>query len=398
MMLKILILSYSFNETHEIGGKRWFNLSKSLSLNCNVDVISSSLVDKPIWVEELFYVKSNYPAILNKTPSTILEKIHYKVSLYKQFFCFAGSPYDKGKNNCKKVKDLIIKNYKKKKYDIIISSGAPFSWLVIVPKLKRNNFIQNKTIVLSDFRDPWTWGQGYGMTTISERRISFEKYQEKFTVNFSDIILVPSKSMFSHLINKYSKSNIFHLPHGFDKISIDKILKSLSKSKNDKLNIIYGGNWYDGNSTVLNQLTHLLSKIQDEIEINIFTSLNSYKNYKYKNVNINFSNYTSEKILFKKIYNADFYLLILPKRFSDFLSAKFFEICSLKVPIIYIGKKGLVSNFILSNKIGFHLDLNEFNIEFFNVKYSDLSNNILNEHSFDNLSNLLMSEIIKVKT
>ena len=52
------------------------------------------------------------------------------------------------------------------KINIIIVSGAPFTLLYYSTLLKKKFSIK----LISDIRDPWTWGSGYGMTLLTKPR------------------------------------------------------------------------------------------------------------------------------------------------------------------------------------------------------------------------------------
>mgnify|MGYP001379019866 CR=1 FL=1 len=395
-MFKILILSYRFNQSEHIGAKRWFNLSKYLSKYAEVDIITSSNVSKPSWVNNLFYLKSNYPEILNKIPENLYEKFLYKIFLLKQLIFFRGSPYDKGKNNLKSLQNLIFSICKKKSYNVIISSGAPFSWLLVAPFLKKNNFIFNSTKIVSDIRDPWTWSSNYGMDIISEKRKIYEIEKERYVVENSDLVFIPQISMFTHLNNSYKTNNFVHLPHGYDESKINSVIKNNTKIKSQKIKFIYGGNWYEGNNKIIANLIKRFKENNLSIDIEIYTTFqnkNIPKSYSENQIDLAFKNFISEESLFHKIFNSNFYLLIMPPLFSSFLSAKFFEICSLRIPIIYIGEKGAISDFIKKHNIGFHLSLENFNDNFLVHEYSTINNEVLNQYSFENLSTFILEKL-----
>ena len=203
-----------------MGGKRWFNFAKQLSQHNKVDVISTGYNDKCTFINSTYKIKQKYPHILDEDPKNILQSFHYKISLFFQKVISKGSYYDRGVNILKNLEKLVVLLHQKNKYDVIITSAAPFSWVNLIVDLKKNKLI-NDVLVFSDLRDPWTWGIGYGMKQLSKQRITFESQQECNTVLNSDKVFVPSLKMKSFLDKKYKSKNIIHLPHGFDKNTIN---------------------------------------------------------------------------------------------------------------------------------------------------------------------------------
>ena len=400
---KLLILSYSFSNT-EIASKRWTNLAHELAENNLVDVITSTRnINTFNKINKFFFVKSRYPEILDKRPKNLIEKIQYKYALIKQVLFYKGSYYDKGKNNYSKLRTLVLDLQLQNNYDVIITTGAPFSWLKIVPDLIFNKLISDDVLIFSDLRDPWSWGIGYGMNSINKKRKKFEMDTESFVVNSSDKVFVPSELMKSNIEKNYNIKCCSLLPHGFDK---QKINNSIGKLKgfiknNELIKIIYGGTWYQDIDSVFLTLLRHFSFYNISFEFNIYSNSNFNKVLEckdsYSNIKVNINSYIAENLLFENIYKSNFYILILPKTYSNFLSAKFFEICYIGTPIIFIGKQGLVSEFITENNFGIHIEEDDLNNKENIISKLDFIGNqnrdVLNNYTFKNLSQMILHDI-----
>ena len=393
--MNILLLSYHFFDTNKIGSKRWRNYAKFLSKNNTIDIVSCDKSTPDInFINENYHIKPVYPTILDLIPKNIFQKISYKLGLLKQKLKTQGYFYDRGAVVINKLEKLLIHLHYKNNYDIIISTGAPFSWVVLPVLLKKENILKN-TLIYSDLRDPWTWGDGYGMKLLSDKRLVYEKNNERMVLEFSDKIFVPSVKMKKDLKEKYDSSNIIHLPHGFDKEKIElSVSKKIKESKT--LKIIYAGTWYNNIDDIFNNLIESLNYLKLDYNYKIFTQSFANKLIKNKSEKVLFKNYLKEEDMFKEIYKSDFYILIFPDDYKDFLSAKLFEICYIGTPIIYIGSSGDVANFITKNQFGYHVkktNVFDFFKKLHQLKKLHPNRNILENFNFKNLSKLIVNDI-----
>ena len=70
------------------------------------------------------------------------------------------------------------------------------------------------------------------------------------------------------------------------------------------------------------------------------------------------------KQLFETLAGYDYVVFIYPFFVKDYLSTKFYEIIKCRIPIIYIGEKGIASDYITSNKLGIHFNAKTLTIDF----------------------------------
>ena len=393
--LRILIISYYFFDSKKVGSKRWFNFAKQLAKHNSVDVISTSDNSKCDFLNGSYRIKQKYPHILDESPKNLFQSFRYKSSLYFQKVISKGSYYDRGVNILKRLKKLVVLLHQKNKYDVIITTAAPFSWVNLIVDLKKNKLI-NKVLVFSDLRDPWTWGIGYGMKQLSKQRISFENHQESNTILNSDKVFVPALKMQSYLNKKYKSKNLTHLPHGFDKNKIIKSLLDSKKNESKPIQLIYAGTWYNNIDDMFNNLIESLNHLKLDFNYKIFTQSFTSKLIRNKSNKVLFKNYLKEEDMFNEIYKSDFYVLIFPYDYKDFLSAKLYEICYIGTPIIYVGSSGDVADFITKNQFGYHVhksNIFDFFSKIHQLKQLQPNKNILENYSFENLSKLIVNDI-----
>ncbi len=392
MTNKILVVCYIFPPSVKIGGKRWFNLGKELHTLCTVDILTFAENTKNSGdFNQIYTIKSSYPKILDKKPSSIFERISYKLQHYKRKLLVKGTIYDKTSLDGKKVRNRIIGLQEKNHYDSIICTGAPFSLLYYVVLLKKNQLFST-TQFLSDIRDPWTWGQGYGIANLNSKRKAVEQTRERTVVTESNIVSVPAQTMAEHIHSIYPNSNTIIIPHGFDKKKIDRVLNNSEKqSKNSEIKLIYGGTWYrDINESFLKLLRSLEQIENYKYNYRIYTEfperVSDFNLSATTNILFKKSEYIPEKQLFKEINNSHIYVVIFPEHARNFISAKFFEIFYIGTPILVISKKGILSDFIQKNSFGFHLEPENVN----KITIKKIVDTVVNEPITKAISNDLL--------
>ena len=405
----ILLISFTFPPYPGIGGRRWAKFAKYLAKQgyiIHVICSKNPFNEKSLWWDDIkhdnikvYELASSYPLVLTQQPQTILEKVKYHLALLKVNLFSKGTPYDKSifwnKNMLEKSEELVSKHSIKN----VIVSCAPFSSSYHVLQLKEKF---QKLNLIVDFRDPWTWGTGYGFSVLEEKRLNHEKHMEREVIKKVDLVLVPVDIMKSHLKNNYSNysSKIKLLPHAFDK---DEILLK-SKVGNDKIiKIIFFGSLYKGIEEYIIELAKQLVRFNGRLELIIYSDSKAYieifEKYELINSTVFYKNPLPTKALFTEISSANYVLLIHPNYGIDNISTKFYEIIYSQTPILYIGGKGITSSFLEDNKVGYTFDLETIKINFSNIISGELPytynlNFQINEFSFENQTHHLAEYFI----
>ena len=373
MSEKILIISYVFPPSKGIGGRRWAKIAKHWHRQGNdVEVISGYNKNDSggPWYEDvaelnkqkrIHYIPDIYPRILKSIPGTFYQKLQYRIALKMIKLKVKGNYYDRSVFWKKRILPLVRQKIKEG-FTNVVATGAPFFYLKSIVWLKKE-FPDLKVWV--DLRDPWTWGDGYGMTIIGSRRKNIEVSNQKEVVLNADLLSVPIRKMYKELNQMYNSTELKIIPHFYDP---DDIPKKRMTNPNFDLNLIYAGTVYDGIENALLLVAKELLKIKNKrIRWRFFVSnprpLNIlFSDKKYKKL-IEINSQISSSEIQQEIYNSDFYIAVYPEKFKDHLSTKFPELYALGIPIIYIGNIGEIAGFIAQNKLGAIIKPNDIKSE-----------------------------------
>lgn len=367
---KILIISHTFPPNLGIGGRRWAKFTKYLNRQGDDIFVlkeqSKLSKNQSPWTEDIkdlnpkqIYIYSTFfPKILQKKNLNIWDKICYKITHLILGLLCSGNPLDKTiliKKRFIKQLDKIVKENKIKN---LIVTGAPFNLLYYCTLYKEKNPNIN---LICDFRDPWTWGQNYGINALSEKKAINERRKEKLVITKSNFIFVPTEIMMFNLIDLYNIdiSKIRVISHGFDPEEI--IIKSLKQNINkDFIDIAIIGQLYNDQDFIYDEISKGLNDIRSPFRIHVFSNSKKYSNYFSDKNLFSFKVFYNEllpsKLLFKKLVSFDFVLLIQPDFAKDFISTKLYELAYSKIPILFIGSKGIASDFIINNKLGIFIE------------------------------------------
>jgi|GEM_PF-456689 glycosyltransferase involved in cell wall biosynthesis len=398
---KLLIVSYTFPPSPGIGGRRWAKFAKYLHKEgYEVHVLCHKRKNKsPLSSDsaELSGINIHefggfYPESLLQTPTDLWQKVKYQFWMRILPLFYKGTIYDKS---------ILSENSFKRKFQQIITrhdinnvfiTTAPFNLGFYGAQLKKkHNFF-----LTIDFRDPWTWGEGYGYQMISKKRKNYDLQRERFVVENSDAITAPSEEIIKHLSSSYPNHHekFLEVPHAIDteKFSYNfQEYQKLPRPNGDKF--FYAGTLYEGFDIFLRQLIDTLQKSQNthpefyrHFKFDLFCMSDYQTHEKLVKANglddkIQFHEPLEEQELFKEIAKYSAALIFFPDKFRDFISTKFPEIIYTNTPIIYVGAEGKVSDFLTKSEVGIRLSLNKL----------DQIVDVLSEQSFSGFENFPIS-------
>jgi glycosyltransferase involved in cell wall biosynthesis len=364
----VLIISYVFPPEPGIGGRRWAKFAKYLNKNnIDISVISTELngEGESPWTADVINIAitrlpSGYPKILSTSPSTIVSKIGYRLRLIQVKLSTLGNYYDKAIFFEQRLKKSIIKLVQEKKIQNIIVSGFPFNLVYFVARLKP---LLPDVKIISDFRDPWVWKKAYSLDSMSQFRQKEEGRKEKYVIEYSDLVLVPSEIMQKELFAIYPRQQdkIKVLEHGFD---TDETLRHANiPSTDSKVSFIIYGSIYTTIAKEINKIGQVLSENQENSRLDLYSDHTKYRDEFEKrrllNKNVFYHASLTEKELYHKLIQANYYLLVCPDYAKDYLITKIFEIIYHRIPIIFIGEYGEAGDFIEKNRLGLFIHKSE---------------------------------------
>ena len=382
----ILLISYVFPPYYGIGGRRWARHAGELAnLGYHVDVICAKnpFEEVSMWYDHvknhenitIHELPTMFPNVLLKSKFNFFEKLQYRFWLATLRIICRGNYFDRSafwkKEVLSKSEELIRRNSIKN----IITTGGPFSVLYFAALLKKKMPHLN---LISDFRDPWTSSETWGYSSLSERRLQYEKLKEKTVLTYSDLITVPTDSLKDVLANAYPEfqKKIKVVPHFYDEHEI----VILPKTKSKKVRFILYGNLYRAASDRLKIIAKVFKKFSSQISLDVYSDTLLQKNelLRENNENIRVFDYLPPKELFLKFNEYDFVLLVYPDFAKDYISTKYYEIIYSRTPILIFSKSGMGSEFLVKHNLGIHADVDQLEetikdivLERLDFKYND---------------------------
>jgi len=381
--MHFVIVSYTFPPSREIGGRRWGKFSKyiykeghSVTVVCAENKADKDFYRINYQGIEIIKLPKYYPELLKGQTKNFIEKILYFIITRIISPVIKYNIFDWGLFWKNPLLNILNKLHKKQPIDVLIITGAPFSLLYYGTFFKRNH---KDIFYIIDLRDPWTTGENYGFKTMNSKKREFQEFQEKESVQYADLVCVPTDIMKKYFVEKYPEclQKIYLLPHAFE----PEIFNLTSNLKIEN-RFIYGG-------TLYNDIEEELIKVINVIEKNAPKDFKweIYSNTPYKLLEnipsggkVMKHSFIPENELFSKISSSKAYLMIYPETDKDFISTKFFEIIYAKTPIIFIGKNGEISEFIKKNKLGVHISPESIEKELPTYLSGDIK---FEGHSFD---------------
>jgi len=128
---------------------------------------------------------------------------------------------------------------KKKKFDLIISTFAPYATHLVAFKYKKNN---PNTFWVADYRDLWTQSHMFkGLFAFT----LIEEYLERKINTTANLITTVSEPLANQLKEKYGISNVEVIENGFDPEDF-KNIPAEKIWKDNKVKLVYTGTIYTG--------------------------------------------------------------------------------------------------------------------------------------------------------
>ena len=414
-MKHILLICYTFPPNPGIGGRRWAKFSKFLTKeNYSIDVFNAKLIDnyKSLWLKDV----ENNAAITIYSHLFFLQKlivnpVSFTQKVFKRLI-FSICQFLKINPNIitsfpnRKIYKAVEQHVTKNNIQTVIVSGDPYLFYYTSKLKKKINF----NLIL-DYRDLWNDHSFYGKNIrFTKKQKRFFEFAENYAVNNCDTILFVDKGLESIVKKRITNTTIktYVLHNGFDESDYDPIIKK-NNYNNDDLKLIFAGNISsDVNEIFTNFLNsfyklsidniNLYNKITIEIISNIDAQLlDDIKQLGLKNVFCNNTILPFEQYK-KHVLKKDIGLIHLSNEYKNSFATKFGDFLNLDLFIVSIGYRGDFAEFIESNKIGLHYDMNsdssffeKLNSAFLTRKKID--NALLNTFNLQNITTKLI-EII----
>ncbi|MEZ4720835.1 MAG: hypothetical protein R2813_03040 [Flavobacteriales bacterium] len=357
-MKKVLIVSYLLSTRKGVGGRRWLKFANQLSKDgYQVSVLTAQNHFDPEELDpsiECHFFKANYPSVLDQYPESIWDKIRYRFAVFFLSIVVNGTIYDVGSRLGDVTKKRVRAILESSNYPSVIVSGAPFSFLYFMAELKAENPSVN---LICDFRDPWTWGKGYGMRSISGRRMLIEKNRESLVFQKADYITSASYDVKEYIDAKLTLAGQTEksllLMNGIE----SRVSKLIQKRTNrDGIILTHIGTIGNETSKYWKRFLDYLEFSTSKIEVRIYG--NSNREFidevtRRKMTEVFFFDRVPEQDLEHILLEADALLMFKRDELPNSFASKFFDYIKSRRPIIVYTLDGLVSEEIIRNNIGY---------------------------------------------
>lgn len=388
---RILIVSQTFPPYNGIGGRRWAKFAKYLrTFGARVEVICADLKTnkKSPWTDDVkdidrYTYNHQFPRVVEQFPKNTLEKIIYRLQLAKLRKISKGTPYDRALLDEHSFKEIYQNRLSEFKPQTVIVTGAPFYLLSYAIDVI-SDFPDTKFI--ADFRDPWTWGASYGYSELSDERLNYENSLEDLVVNKYHAILSPWPSIVQNLKLKYplNSPKIHLLEHGYDP---DDFKASDVPGSAKGYDLIFGGTIYKGTNKILEDV---IFQSNGNFSLGVFS--NDLSNLTIPENNSHLSNLIESKEYFARVSESTSVLMLIPEHMKDGIPSKLFEYASLGRPIIALGHRGSLSEFIEANDFGLFLDdVTELAKTIHTLPQFKRNDEVLLNYNFEQLTKKLLS-------
>lgn len=353
---KVLIVSQTFPPDAGIGGRRWAKFSKSLAAKgCRVEVIAATLpgANMSLWSDDVkginvFRYQSRFPKSLTIKPSSVLEKMKYKIAHIRARIRAKGTPYDRALFDERDFSVHFKQRMQAFNPDIVVVSGPPFNLLWYASKL-RKQYPSAKFI--ADLRDPWTAGDLYGYSSLQNQAKTYEMIKETDVVKAFDLILTPWPTIQSEMSLRFPQQaeKIKVLGHCWDL----QDMPVMTASNVFERELIYGGNLYEGFEPFLNELAKLAEKF--EWKVTIFSTSPFIK--KGESGYFQVRQPVPSTQFFQELTKSKFALFLIPEGLKDGFPTKLLEYAACARPFLAVGYEGTLSQLITSRGLGTFINI-----------------------------------------
>lgn len=402
--LNILVISYYFPPYKKVGGRRWAKHCKYLNrLGIKTFVLagafpdSYSSWDKDVVQYEKFVTRITIPEIKipyykETLPVTIFQKILWKLSLWKSVIknTYSKKQHKISEDTAQLFLNAAIEIIEKQAINTIILSIGPHKYSEVLIFLK-SKYPTIKYIL--DERDDW---KGDFIDTLkADEQILETEFQRK-VISQVDLIMTPAMELKRRYESSFTKE-VYLLPHCVD---LEDIPPYMPFGNGPIVRLIYGGAFYKKIENSIDLIKKCIDQLSlnKKVEVEFYVSVKGYEK-ELEHPLIKRYSFIDSQEYFLKVQESNFVILILPPSRAYAMSSKFFELVALRKPILYFGDKGEVSEYLIENRLGYHVtseNLNEITAEILrNIVSESIPDKSydISYHTFEYQTKLLATKI-----
>jgi glycosyltransferase involved in cell wall biosynthesis len=390
---KVLIVSYTFPPSPNVGGRRWSKLAAHLVGSGNLVHVITAIPDENgqygVNVSEgitIHRINSGYPAILtNHKIKSFFDKVKYALSVRYLNYTNKGNVYDKSVCWKEALQAKIIEITTKESIINVIVSAPPFQHMYYVAELKDKYPHLN---IILDFRDPWAEHSDFAaFYSLSPERMQYQLQIEKLALEKADKVISISEGITEGLKKTLGRSEdkFVTITNGIDS-SDYRFLKDSNTSSSNAFRIVYYGSLYPRTEDNIEALVGFINKNKVELlEANVRFEFCGHVNdsglsilKKAPSGFVVYHGVKPYKEALQILNEASVGLIIIAKDHEDIqFNTKLMECMALHKKIFLIGPEGNVGSFLQKNNVG---------TRFSNETIGDMLGWILDKNKFDTLS------------
>jgi glycosyltransferase involved in cell wall biosynthesis len=368
--MKVLIISYYFNQEEEIGSIRIQGLAKNLANSgwepTILTIKSKTNSNHQFKTIETDYedLRENWKKVLNLNTEEPLKEqldstknyiqrniVDVILKIWSELFAYP----DLQRNWYKPALEAGIQILENESFDAIISTSSPVTSHLIANKLKKGYNVP----WIADLRDLWTQNHYYMHTKF--RKILDSKLESNVLAE-ADALTTVSPTLVEKLKEKHKKANIFSIPNGFDPNKVNP-----GVPLTNKFSIIYTGRLYEGKRDpallfkALKELSEEKKIKLNDFRVDFYGRIQNWLKKEIEKYQLNkivkLHGTVPREIIIKKQWESQIQLLLTWKNPDEtgVLTGKIFEYLAAKRPVLSYGvEKGSVKDLIEETNAGFH--------------------------------------------
>lgn len=406
---KVLIVSYKLGTKSGVGGRRWLHYGLELLRRGHDVYFLTYASDLPEELAEhknkVFFIETNYPEVLKTSHNTFFQKLLYRYWIFRLNQINKGIIFDEAVRTKKKFLEIAGDIIIKKDVSHLIVTGAPFSLLHFGTLLKEKF---PKIKLISDYRDAWTQGIGYGIRQLPGKKFQHELQWEKNVLKTSDKVLVASKDIEQALkrIDPSVKSLVLPNFVNVDQYNNLNVIPALEKPLDTIVITHIGSVNNDTNrywTHFLKNVTQLIKQNNRKIRCRFIGGENkAIKEYVDANALdfVDFMPNMSADKLADYMVDSDYFIFFKHDNFPHSFPTKFFDYVFFRKPLLCYSIEGDVTHEIENNRIGVVLNEKTTFKEFAMILDSTEQRNDFDQHydytkySLVNLVTVLEKEVL----
>jgi glycosyltransferase involved in cell wall biosynthesis len=371
--LRVLVISYVFPPYAGIGGRRWAKFAKCMhqsGIPVEVLCAENPLKERSVWMNDIeglsmHRFRSAFPVSLLGVPSSLLQKLQYRMDLARVQSRVRGNYYDRAGAD----RDVVVARASAiiaaQKTTHVIVTGAPFHLLHHCLELKKKF---PHIVLAGDIRDPWTSDKTISsFAQLEAARQQTEMQMEREMIEGYDRIYTVADAITEEYNSRSPRKQSHTLINGFD--PSDKAKEQRPAVADDRsIHLVFAGTLYNSLGDAVTGLVSGLRSYNDssrddarKVVLHLAGSIPSAYSAQFAalkglpKVEVREAGKITLEQTQQLIASAGMCVLIIARGFEFSFSTKFLEYVMNEKPLLVISEEGALPEFVRNQRIGYTL-------------------------------------------